>query len=487
MVFNTSYLIIPFKEGSNASDTIISGVHFNLTTLQFWNYTLYANSTLSNGSNCFVTLPEYIPAYIFPNGSFTNSSSCYRAYHNIGTRGGVGMAFVGLFSIVLILCIVNLARLGKQYLPAQKMFVPVGRRWQWYWSLWTCAFALTSLITNIDVDRYYVMEIPIILNVFFWYLMQMGAIASVWEAVRHWGSWMERQFIDPDPTRLRLDDRRSRAEFRLPLVFYMWWWLQFFMVIPRAWTRLEYQRYPGQAEMEAALLATDNRFKAGGFIYLAAFMTIIFSLGHSVWHYEMNHPEEAVKHQSIVKMIPLRFKLTLPVLMGLIVYQIICSFDFSSSPAKVGTNLIAMYVGGYLPSLVVIILHNVFGLLSENEDKVLIRQRRERDIAIDQEQGRVPKPRWWDLVKFGNLAGLSVEERLTRQTEEIQPTRRVHEVEVPPSMSTNTISNASVAAYELPPPYTEVESKGTQDDQIVNQGHRRDHFHITTAVDQHSV
>jgi hypothetical protein len=47
----------------------------------------------------------------------------------------------------------------------------------------------------------------------------------VWEAVRHWGSWMERQFIDPDPFVLREDDKRAQVELYVPLIFYLFLWL----------------------------------------------------------------------------------------------------------------------------------------------------------------------------------------------------------------------------------------------------------------------
>ena len=39
------------------------------------------------------------------------------------------------------------------------------------------------------------------------------------------GSWQERQLHDVDPFALRQDDRRSKVEFYLPLIFYLFAWL----------------------------------------------------------------------------------------------------------------------------------------------------------------------------------------------------------------------------------------------------------------------
>ncbi|KAH8903748.1 hypothetical protein BR93DRAFT_930901 [Coniochaeta sp. PMI_546] len=217
--------VLQWTPGANVSDTLIGGVHFNKTALDFWNYTLYSNGTLSNGSWCILTFEPYTPALVFPNGSFVNVTWCYSPVNGIGTRASIGIGFAVAFGLTLISILVNLNKHGSIYLPVEKRFFPIGRRWQWYWGIFVCATALISLITNVDVDRYYLPELPIVLNVFFWYLMQMGTMALVWEAVRHWGSWMERQFIDPNPFILPQDDRRGKFEFWLPLVFYFFLWL----------------------------------------------------------------------------------------------------------------------------------------------------------------------------------------------------------------------------------------------------------------------
>lgn len=217
--------VLAFPGGDNATDTVIGGLHFNLTTLEHWNYTLYSNGTLSNGSWCVLTFAPYTPTLLLPNGTFVNHTSCYTPLNPMGTRGAVGIAFASAFALLMVPILMNLAKHGRLYLPVEKRFYPIGRRWQWYWGVAVCAAAVISLLTNIDVERYYVEELPIVLNVFFWYLMEMVTMTLVWEAVRHWGSWMERQVIDPNPFALRQDDRRAMVEFWLPLWFYLWVWL----------------------------------------------------------------------------------------------------------------------------------------------------------------------------------------------------------------------------------------------------------------------
>jgi hypothetical protein len=217
--------LVPFPPGDNSTDTAIGGGHFNLTALQDLQYHLFGNGTLSNDTNCVLAFEPYTPAYMFPNGTFVNDTSCYITLNPIGARAKTGIGLGVLYGLNLIFVLVNLGKHGARYLPSSKRFAPIGRRWQWYWAIMVCAFGLVGLFTNIDVDRYYVMEIPIILTSFFWLLMQQAAMALVWEAVRHWGSWSERQIVDVDQYAMRDGDIRSKVELGIPLWFYLWVWL----------------------------------------------------------------------------------------------------------------------------------------------------------------------------------------------------------------------------------------------------------------------
>jgi hypothetical protein len=215
---------LPFPKGDNSSDTLIAGVHFNLTTLQQWNWTYYSNGTFSNGSYCFLAFEPYTPR-LLSNGTFLNETSCYSPINPMGTRSKVGLFFACFFGLSIMFTFVNLRKHGRLFLPQEKRFHAIGRRWQWYWMLVVAAFAIISAIAGVDVDRYYVPELPIVLNNFFWILMLPTTMCVVWESVRHWGSWQERQLVDPNSFALKQDDRRSKVEFWIPLVFYFLTWM----------------------------------------------------------------------------------------------------------------------------------------------------------------------------------------------------------------------------------------------------------------------
>lgn len=221
-----------WPKGENSSDTVFAGSHFDIDTLEHWNYTYYDNNrTLSNNSKCWLTFEPYQPVSLWSNGSFVNATKCYNAINPIGDRGYAGIGCAVAFGVALVLVLTALAKHGPLYMPKERRFAPIGRRWQWYWACFTCGAALISLLTNVDVERYYVLELPIIVTVFFWYLMCVGTMAMTWEAVRHWGSWMERQYIDPNPFIYEQDDKRAKIEFYMPLWCYFWMWLVRFKLL----------------------------------------------------------------------------------------------------------------------------------------------------------------------------------------------------------------------------------------------------------------
>lgn len=410
--------VAPFPAGDNATDTFIGGVHFNLTTLQFWNYTLYTNGTLSNESSCFLSFQPYTPPLLLPNGTFVNSSSCYSPINPIDARGGIGIGLAVVYGLCLILVLINLTKHGKLHLPAEKRFYPIGRRWQWYWAIFVCATAMIALFTGLEVDRYYLASIPIVLNAFFWYLMQMGVAAMVWEAVRHWGSWMERQFIDPNPFVLPEKDRRGMLEFWLPLFFYLWLWVNFFLIVPRNWGNIELQRSPEQTVEKALPSATDGRFKAATFCLFVCWLTTAVLLWHSIRHYEDRNRGLFNRLIGGLGYIPFRFVLIMPIALGVVAYQGLSAWEFDLSPQKIGTNLVAMYVGGYVPSLLILFIQIISGFTRQNEDLALIQQRRKREEAVDAELGLVRKPGWWARLN-GDLSAGTMRDRILRNVREV--------------------------------------------------------------------
>ncbi|KAF9871069.1 hypothetical protein CkaCkLH20_11486 [Colletotrichum karsti] len=413
--------LLPLPQGSNASDTILGGVHFNRTVLDFWNYTLYTNGTISNGSNCFLTEQPYTPVSLLPNGSFVNSTWCYDPVRSIGPRAKAGVGFGVVYALAFMLVLACLKKHGRQYLPTTKRFYPVGKRWQWYYAILVCVAAFVSLFTTIDVDRFWVVGLPIIINSFFWYLMQQFTMALVWEAVRHWGSWSERQYIDPDPFILREGDRRDKFEFWLPLWYYLWLWLNFFLIIPRNWGEIEKQRSPDQTAARAEPNATDVRFKVATFCLVICWLTIVASLRHSILHYYPRNRGLLNKARGFVRYTPWRFVFIIPLAACLIAYQGLVSFRWDYSVLNTQANLGAVYAGGFGPALLILYIQIIYGFTSPNEDKELIRQRRVREAEIDHEMGIVAKPKWWKRITRDDhlVDKMSMRERIARNVREV--------------------------------------------------------------------
>lgn len=409
----------PTIGADNSTDIVIGGVHFNLTALERWNYTLYSNQTLSNVSKCYLVFDSYTPDYLFANGSFTNSTSCYSPINPLSVRGYTSIGLAVVYGFCLMFTLICLHRHGRMFLPSEKRFRPIGRRWQWYWMIAMCATGFISLIVNIDVDRYYLPEIPIVLTSFFWFLMNVCTMACVWEAVRHWGSWQERQYIDPDPFALAMDDKRAQFEFWVPLFFYLWWWLDFFLVIPRNWGNIEMQRSVEQTLVRAAPSATDGRFKAAAFVLLMAWINCAYHLRHSIKHYKERNRGIFNRAIGLVKFIPYRFLLILPLALSVVAFQALSAWEFQYSVMDITGNKISLFVGGYVPAILIMLVQIIAGLLNPNEDRELIRQRRLRGDRNDAELGLVRKPAWWSRLNGQAPANESMRDRITRNVREL--------------------------------------------------------------------
>ena len=71
------------------------------------------------------------------------------------------------------------------FLPSENNVHGARRKWQRYWMLTAATFATISSITDIDVDRYYIPELSIVLTSICWVLTVSTTLAAVWECVRH--------------------------------------------------------------------------------------------------------------------------------------------------------------------------------------------------------------------------------------------------------------------------------------------------------------
>lgn len=86
----------------------------------------------------------------------------------------------------------------------------------------------------------------------------------------------------------------------------------------------------------------------------------------------------------------------------MIAYEAASAFEFAISPMKIDTNLAFMYGLGWGPIAMIIVIQEIYGYMSSNEDRELIRQRRVRGAEIDQEMGIAKKPHWWSRLHGDN-------------------------------------------------------------------------------------
>lgn len=277
-----------------------------------------------------------------------------------------------------------------------------------------------SGISTVDVDRYFLPELPFALTNFFWFLMIPATMAAVWESVRHWGSWQERQMLDiPENRRaLREDDRRTKIELVIPLVFYFFFWLNFLLVIPRSWGSFEKQRDLDQSNDIAAPVATDVRFKLAAFLLFGGWLTTIYSLQHSIYHYISHERGLGNRLTAVLKHTPIKFVLTLLLSLIMIGYIAAISFYFPISPLNIQTKLEVMYPLGWGPIALILLVYEIGGYVNPNEDRDLLRQRRIRDVAADEEIGYTKKPRWWSRLHGDNKIA-TMQERITANVAEV--------------------------------------------------------------------
>ncbi|PSN62876.1 hypothetical protein BS50DRAFT_577760 [Corynespora cassiicola Philippines] len=399
----------------NSSETVINGVRFNLTALNEYNYTLYSNNTISNNSRCYLIFDNFKP-FMRDNGSWVNATTCYIPYYRIGGRGAASVALGTVFGLSIMFTLVNLRKHGRQFLREDKRFRIVGRRWQWYWMLFVAGCAMVSTLTGVDVDRYYIQQLPIILQSFFYTLMVPGALAMVWEGVRHWGSWQERLIVDEDPYVLPQDDKRSKVEFWLPLIFYLFAWLEFFMTIPRSWTGIQKQATPEQKEDIARPSAINARAKAGAILGICAWFVITYSLYHSVKCYKRRGPGVFNMIKSFCRHAPPKHLMNITLLAVRLGYGVASAWFWDLSIQQDGVNIGWPFGLGYGPILAIILIYEIYGFIEPNEDKVIIQNRIARGRMHDEELNITRKPNWWNK-NFGNRFA-SDDERLRNMIDE---------------------------------------------------------------------
>ena len=85
-----------------------------------------------------------------------------------------------------MLLLTALRKHGTLFLPQEKKFRAIGRRWAYYWMCFAAACGAISSISAIDADRNYLQGSGVLIQAIFWYLMIPTLLAALWEGARHW-------------------------------------------------------------------------------------------------------------------------------------------------------------------------------------------------------------------------------------------------------------------------------------------------------------
>ncbi|KAK6523956.1 hypothetical protein TWF281_001913 [Arthrobotrys megalospora] len=341
---------------------------FNATTLKQYGYTIYPNNTISNYSNCVLAFGGYIPTVI-SNGSWYNSSGCDTPVRQIRTRGIIGIVVAVIFGVILVLSLVALSKHGKSFLPAEKRFRLVGRRWPWYWCIITASVGLISGFTAVDVDRVWVLGTAAIFHFIFYLVTLPTCLSAIWEMTRNWASFEERKGVDEDFTRYRQDDLRSKIEFYEPLIFYLFNFLSFFLSILRAWNPITRSNVH---------VITDARFQASSIFSLLAWGTVV--VAHLI-----------ARHYYQPRSTPWKIPVTLLIIVIRIAFNIGSAFDYSISQLRYQATPAYIYCLGYLPVILVLFIILYSGWKEPNEDQELLRLRNTRNATLDQEMSAIPE------------------------------------------------------------------------------------------------
>ncbi|KAF3270974.1 hypothetical protein TWF970_010686 [Orbilia oligospora] len=340
---------------------------FNATTLKQYDYVIYPNNTISNYSSCVLAFGGYIPTVI-GNGSWYNSTGCDTPVRPIRTRGIVGIVAAIIFGVLLVLSLVALNKHGKSFLPAEKRFRLVGRRWPWYWCIITASVGMISGFTAVDVDRVWVLGTAAIFHFIFYLVTLPACLSAIWEMTRNWASFEERKGVDEDFARYRQDDLRSKIEFYEPLLFYLFNFLSFFLSILRAWNPI--------ARSNVNVI-TDGRFQASSIFSLLAWITTV--VAHLI-----------ARHYYKTRKAPWKITISLLIILIRIAFNIGSSFNYSISQLRYQATPAYIYCLGYLPVILAISVILYSGWKEPNEDQELLRLRNIRIATLDQEMSTMP-------------------------------------------------------------------------------------------------
>ncbi|KAK9368770.1 hypothetical protein V1509DRAFT_60498 [Lipomyces kononenkoae] len=341
------------------SSPVIINSNYNDTVLQDYGYELYGNGTLSNGTDCYLSFGQFLP-FIAENGTVFNGTVCDYPYYGIKARGAVGLVFATLAILLLPASMYNLRRHGARHVQYEhKRFRLIGRRWQWYWLFLVHVLSAVAGFLSIDIDRDYIQGTSLTAYGAIYSTILPVCLASVWEMTRHWGSFEERRRFEADPFRYRHNDVRSKVHLFMPLIFYLFGFLLFLLTVLRNW---------GLLIQVNSTFIVDNRWKAGVFFGLIAWLIIFVQVGVTYYYYD---PAK----------LPWKIPLCLVGLGALVAYSIGMSFNQTISPFNAHADVLAVALWGYLPVIYIIVVMNVCGHYQLNDDLIVLKEKEERDRA----------------------------------------------------------------------------------------------------------
>lgn len=332
---------------------------YNKTTLELFNYTIYDNGTLSNGTKCYLSFGEFHPI-LFDNGTFQNQTSCDYPLYAIKSRGAVGVAWAIILIVLLPVTLFCLRKHGKPYLEEKKQYRRFSRKWQWYWLIILQILGAVSGFFSIDLDRDYIQGTSLTSYSAIYCATLPVSLATTWELTRHWGSFEERKKEDDDPFIYAASyNKRTRAHWLMALAFYFSGFLNFLLTVLRNWNKLK-----GNDSSHAV----DIRWKVGGVFAIIAWLIIILQIVLCRTYFRIWN-------------LPLVIPAVLFWVLVLIAFNLSFMWNFPLSPFNVNSNIPYVAIMGYLPIIAIVVLMNLSGIVRDNEDRVIITLRRERDKA----------------------------------------------------------------------------------------------------------
>jgi hypothetical protein len=182
--------------------------------------------------------------------------------------------------------------------------------------------------------------------------------------------------MESSPFKLSQEDRRSKIEFYVPLVFYLFAFLTFFLSILRSWN-------PIRKGFKSAI--TDPRFRTSAVFSLIALLVIVFSFCVSIHYYK------PLSHR-----IPAKIPICITLAFVRVAYAIACSWEADINPLSIHASPAYVYALGYLPSLGIMLTMIVAGYREMNEDLFIKKLKAERIRLAD---GEIEKGRREELKK----------------------------------------------------------------------------------------